>query len=60
MEACCLQSIKLFKTRLQLDRMRAYRGVAHCGATLSHAEGVHTLWKGLTESRLEGGWIGET
>ncbi|ONL96961.1 Mitochondrial succinate-fumarate transporter 1 [Zea mays] len=48
MEACCLQPIDVVKTRLQLDRTGAYRGIAHCGATVARAEGVRALWKGLT------------
>ena len=48
MEACCLQPIDVVKTRLQLDRAGAYRGIAHCGATVARAEGVRALWKGLT------------
>jgi solute carrier family 25 (mitochondrial citrate transporter), member 1 len=48
MEACCLQPIDVVKTRLQLDRAGAYRGIAHCGATVAQAEGVRALWKGLT------------
>ena len=48
MEACCLQPIDVVKTRLQLDRSGAYRGIAHCGATVARAEGVRALWKGLT------------
>ena len=34
MEACCLQPIEVFKTRLQLDRTRAYQGITHCGTTV--------------------------
>ncbi|XP_037420569.1 mitochondrial succinate-fumarate transporter 1-like [Triticum dicoccoides] len=48
MEACCLQPIDVVKTRLQLDRAGAYRGIAHCGTTVARAEGVPALWKGLT------------
>lgn len=48
MEACCLQPIDVVKTRLQLDRSGAYRGIAHCGTTVARAEGVRALWKGLT------------
>ena len=47
-EACCLQPIDVIKTRLQLDRTGAYRGIAHCGTTISKTEGVRALWKGLT------------
>ncbi|KAK1285497.1 Mitochondrial succinate-fumarate transporter 1 [Acorus calamus] len=47
-EACCLQPIDVIKTRLQLDRSGAYRGIIHCGSTISTAEGVPALWKGLT------------
>ncbi|KAJ6810704.1 putative mitochondrial succinate-fumarate transporter 1 [Iris pallida] len=47
-EACCLQPIDVIKTRLQLDRTRAYRGIAHCGSTVVRTEGVRALWKGLT------------
>ncbi|KAH7553864.1 hypothetical protein ACOSP7_029245 [Xanthoceras sorbifolium] len=48
MEACCLQPIDVIKTRLQLDRTGTYKGIAHCGATVSRTEGVRALWKGLT------------
>ncbi|KAL5216975.1 hypothetical protein ABZP36_017659 [Zizania latifolia] len=48
MEACCLQPIDVVKTRLQLDRSGAYRGIVHCGTTVVHSEGVRALWKGLT------------
>ncbi|KAK4480449.1 hypothetical protein RD792_013522 [Penstemon davidsonii] len=48
MEACCLQPIDVIKTRLQLDRTGAYRGIIHCGATITRSEGVRALWKGLT------------
>ncbi|XP_022971508.1 mitochondrial succinate-fumarate transporter 1-like [Cucurbita maxima] len=48
MEACCLQPIDVIKTRLQLDRAGAYKGIVHCGATVSRTEGVRALWKGLT------------
>lgn len=47
-EACCLQPIDVIKTRLQLDRTGAYRGIVHCGATAVRTEGVRALWKGLT------------
>ncbi|PPD82808.1 hypothetical protein GOBAR_DD20268 [Gossypium barbadense] len=47
-EACCLQPIDVIKTRLQLDRMGNYKGIVHCGATVSSTEGVRALWKGLT------------
>ncbi|KAI6698478.1 hypothetical protein NL676_018597 [Syzygium grande] len=47
-EACCLQPIDVIKTRLQLDKSGAYKGIAHCGATIANAEGVRALWKGLT------------
>lgn len=47
-EACCLQPIDVIKTRLQLDRSGAYRGILHCGATVAKTEGVRALWKGLT------------
>lgn len=47
-EACCLQPIDVIKTRLQLDRGGAYRGIVHCGATVAKTEGVPALWKGLT------------
>ncbi|RZS22262.1 hypothetical protein BHM03_00055003 [Ensete ventricosum] len=47
-EACCLQPIDVIKTRLQLDRTGAYRGIVHCGATAARTEGVRALWKGLT------------
>ncbi|KAK0596855.1 hypothetical protein LWI29_019666 [Acer saccharum] len=48
MEACCLQPIDVIKTRLQLDRTGTYRGIVHCGTTVSNTEGVRALWKGLT------------
>ncbi|KAF7816327.1 mitochondrial succinate-fumarate transporter 1 [Senna tora] len=48
MEACCLQPIDVIKTRLQLDRSGNYKGILHCGATISRTEGVRALWKGLT------------
>nr|XP_009380703.1 PREDICTED: mitochondrial succinate-fumarate transporter 1-like [Musa acuminata subsp. malaccensis] len=47
-EACCLQPIDVIKTRLQLDRTGAYRGIVHCGVTAARTEGVRALWKGLT------------
>ena len=47
-EACCLQPIDVIKTRLQLDRTGTYRGIVHCGTTVSSTEGVRALWKGLT------------
>ncbi|KAL3753596.1 mitochondrial succinate-fumarate transporter 1 [Eucalyptus grandis] len=47
-EACCLQPIDVIKTRLQLDKSGAYKGIAHCGATIARTEGVRALWKGLT------------
>jgi len=47
-EACCLQPIDVIKTRLQLDRVGAYKGIAHCGSTVVRTEGVRALWKGLT------------
>nr|ACU18889.1 unknown [Glycine max] len=48
MEASCLQPIDVIKTRLQLDRSGNYKGILHCGATISRTEGVRALWKGLT------------
>ncbi|KAL5211020.1 hypothetical protein ABZP36_006643 [Zizania latifolia] len=48
MEACCLQPIDVVKTRLQLDRSGAYRGIVHCGTTVVRSEGTRALWKGLT------------
>lgn len=48
MEASCLQPIDVIKTRLQLDRSGAYRGIIHCGSTIYRTEGVRALWKGLT------------
>lgn len=48
MEACCLQPIDVIKTRLQLDRSGAYKGIIHCGTTVTRTEGVRALWKGLT------------
>nr|DAD26252.1 TPA_asm: hypothetical protein HUJ06_027720 [Nelumbo nucifera] len=47
-EACCLQPIDVIKTRLQLDRSGTYKGIFHCGSTVSRTEGVRALWKGLT------------
>lgn len=47
-EACCLQPIDVIKTRLQLDRTGAYKGIVHCGTTIVQGEGVRALWKGLT------------
>ena len=47
-EACCLQPIDVIKTRLQLDRAGNYKGIIHCGSTVSRTEGVRALWKGLT------------
>mmetsp|Transcript_14761 Transcript_14761/g.24987 ORF Transcript_14761/g.24987 Transcript_14761/m.24987 type:complete len:320 (+) Transcript_14761:67-1026(+) len=47
-EAICLQPIDVIKTRLQLDRLGQYRGIAHCGDTIIKQEGVKSLWKGLT------------
>ncbi|KAK6118267.1 hypothetical protein DH2020_048053 [Rehmannia glutinosa] len=47
-EASCLQPIDVIKTRLQLDRTGAYKGIIHCGTTISKSEGVRALWKGLT------------
>lgn len=47
-EASCLQPIDVIKTRLQLDRTGTYKGIIHCGVTVSRTEGVRALWKGLT------------
>ncbi|PKA66904.1 Mitochondrial succinate-fumarate transporter 1 [Apostasia shenzhenica] len=47
-EACCLQPIDVIKTRLQLDRTGAYRGIFDCGRKVVQTEGVRALWKGLT------------
>lgn len=47
-EATCLQPIDVIKTRLQLDRTNTYKGIVHCGVTVSKTEGVRALWKGLT------------
>lgn len=47
-EASCLQPIDVIKTRLQLDRTGTYKGIIHCGTTVSRTEGVRALWKGLT------------
>ncbi|KAG0481175.1 hypothetical protein HPP92_012033 [Vanilla planifolia] len=47
-EACCLQPIDVIKTRLQLDRTGAYRGIFDCGRKVALDEGVLALWKGLT------------
>ncbi|CAI9761878.1 unnamed protein product [Fraxinus pennsylvanica] len=48
MEACCLQSIDVIKTRLQLDRSGSYKGIIHCSTNITRNEGVWALWKGLT------------
>ena len=48
MEACCLQPIDVIKTRLQLDAVRQYKGIVHCGKSIVQQEGVKALWKGLT------------
>ncbi|PIN11294.1 Mitochondrial tricarboxylate/dicarboxylate carrier protein [Handroanthus impetiginosus] len=48
MEAGCLQPIDVIKTRLQLDRSGSYKGIIHCGTTITKNEGVRALWKGLT------------
>ncbi|XP_073277138.1 mitochondrial succinate-fumarate transporter 1-like [Primulina huaijiensis] len=47
-EASCLQPIDVIKTRLQLDRSASYRGIIHCGTTITRNEGLRALWKGLT------------
>lgn len=47
-EACFLQPVDVIKTRLQLDKTGAYRGIVHCGRTIASSEGVVSLWKGLT------------
>lgn len=47
-EACCLQPIDVIKTRLQLDRMKQYSGIANCGSVIVRTEGTSALWKGLT------------
>ncbi|EEF30833.1 tricarboxylate transport protein, putative [Ricinus communis] len=47
MEACCLPPIDVIKTRLQLDRTGTYKGIIHCGTTVSRTEGVRALWKVL-------------
>nr|GEW29434.1 mitochondrial succinate-fumarate transporter 1 [Tanacetum cinerariifolium] len=47
-EASCLQPIDVIKTRLQLDRSGAYKGIIQCGSTTIKNEGVRALWKGLT------------
>ncbi|KAM0046906.1 putative mitochondrial carrier protein [Helianthus debilis subsp. tardiflorus] len=47
-EASCLQPIDVIKTRLQLDRTGAYKGIFHCGSTTVKTEGVRAMWKGLT------------
>ncbi|KAG8377045.1 hypothetical protein BUALT_Bualt09G0127200 [Buddleja alternifolia] len=47
-EASCLQPIDVIKTRLQLDRTGSYKGIIHCGSTITKSEGVRALWKGLT------------
>ncbi|MBA0588248.1 hypothetical protein Gorai_001360, partial [Gossypium raimondii] len=35
-------------SRLQLDAKGNYKGIIHCGATVSRTEGVRALWKGMT------------
>lgn len=47
-EAACLQPIDVIKTRLQLDSVQQYKGVADCGRQIIAQEGVKSLWKGLT------------
>eukprot|EP00887_Chlorella_sp_A99_P003004 scaffold9.g3004.t1 len=47
-EACMLQPIDVAKTRLQLDKSGAYKGMVHCIRTVAKEEGVPALWKGLT------------
>lgn len=47
-EACCLQPMDVIKTRLQLDKMRKYKGIIDCGRQIYTEEGVAALWKGLT------------
>lgn len=47
-EACMLQPVDVVKTRLQLDKSGAYRGMVHCGRKIAAEEGVAALWKGLT------------
>ena len=47
LEALCLQPMDTVKTRLQLDRVGKYRGIANCGATIVRQEGVEALWKGV-------------
>ncbi|XP_075517271.1 mitochondrial succinate-fumarate transporter 1-like [Primulina tabacum] len=47
-EASCLQPIDVIKTRLQLDRSASYKGIIHCGTTITRNEGLRALWKGLT------------
>lgn len=46
-EACCLQPVDVIKTRLQLDKTGAYRGIWHCGRSIATSEGLVSLWKGL-------------
>ncbi|KAK4539903.1 hypothetical protein RGQ29_031870 [Quercus rubra] len=45
MEASCLQPIDVIKTRLQLDRSGNYKGIIHCGTTITRSEG-YTLRMG--------------
>lgn len=47
MEALCLAPIDTIKTRLQLDKTKQYKGIAHCGQTIMRTEGVAALWKGV-------------
>mmetsp|Transcript_23908 Transcript_23908/g.32884 ORF Transcript_23908/g.32884 Transcript_23908/m.32884 type:complete len:320 (-) Transcript_23908:131-1090(-) len=47
-EACFLQPIDVIKTRIQLDSVGKYKGIANCGNTIIREEGVKALWKGLT------------
>ena len=60
MEASCLQPIDVIKTRLQLDRSGNYKGIIHCGTTITRSEGMRALWKGLIAQYLldlSSGWI---
>lgn len=47
-EALMLQPIDVVKTRLQLDKAGAYKGMVNCGQIIAREEGTAALWKGLT------------
>ena len=47
-EAVLLQPVDTVKTRLQLDKGGAYKGMIHAGRTIAATEGTAALWKGVT------------